>query len=391
MKEKKIFHVAHVTESPAADTGFSRLYPKADGWYTQDSDGNEVRIEGIVVLDNAGTALDQKPNIQFLSPLTTAVDGDKIKVGVDTEGYSWEDASPDGIKPVGDANVRVSKLFALEIDLGSVGDLETHLATLESLWEAHSTDATLVVPKTNKGIEVGGGLKVDSDGKIFADKLKEIIPMPLIVGTDGRIRTVATVDTYTLTITVTGLHAPISGTVWITGNGFVKSSVFSDGVCVISDIPNGTYNYTILTEQYQPYFDEVTVSGNTSITATLTSQLGQDPGDVIEGRAGERITTGSESNLTLARPVAVVERNVNYDLTLPAAGDSQTVEITARKAQDGEALTLSGEGGFVLDGEINAVLTTTQKGAWVKVKAMDVDGTYRWVVIMDSGHWELGV
>ena len=263
----------------------------------------------------------------------------------------------------------------------------------QSKWEMSGTAD--IQPKEEMGVittrlNAASNFRVEADGKVFIDNLAEIVPLPLLVDTNGRIRTVATVDTYTLTITVTGLHAPISGTVWITGNGFVKSSVFSDGVCVISDIPNGTYNYTILTEQYQPYFDEVTVSGNTSITATLTSQLGQDPGDVVEGRAGERITTGSESNLTLARPVAVVERNVNYDLTLPAAGDSQTVEITARKAQEGEALTLNGEGGFVLDGVHDNVLTTTTKGAWVKVKAMDVDGTYRWVVIMDSGHWELG-
>ena len=150
MKEKKIFHVAHVTESPSADAGFSRLYPKADGWYTKDSAGNEVRIEGIVVLDNAGTALDQKRKIQFLSPLTTAVDGDKIKVGVDTEGHSWEDAgtTPAGIKPVLDKDVHVSKITALEMDIGSITDLETHLGTLESLWEENG--ATGISPKDDK-------------------------------------------------------------------------------------------------------------------------------------------------------------------------------------------------------------------------------------------------
>ena len=266
----------------------------------------------------------------------------------------------------------------------------------QSKWEMSGTAD--IQPKEEMGVittrlNAASNFRVEADGKVFIDNLAEAVTLPVLVGTDGRLRTAATVDTYTLTINITasGLHDPISGTVWITGNGFTQAKAFTGGECVISDIPNGIYNYTILTEQYQPYSDEVTVSGNTSITATLTSQLGQEPGDVIEGRAGERITTGSESTLTLARPVAVVERNENYDLTLPAAGDSQTVEITARKAQEGEALTLSGEGGFVLDGVHNNVLTTTTKGAWVKVKAMDVDGTYRWVVIMDSGHWELGV
>ena len=392
MKEKKIFHVAHVTESPSADAGFSRLYPKADGWYTQDSAGNEVRIEGIVVLDNAGTALDQKPKIQFLSPLTTAVDGDKIVISVDTEGHSWEDAgtTPDGIKPVLDKDVHVSKLFALEIDLGSVGDLETYLGTLESWWEVSGNN---IITKSGKGIKVVDSFEVDALGDIYAHQLSPgagIAPKQLFVTETGKIiRDGQITEVADLTFEVQA-SSPVSGhIVLIDETGGTHGAIIESNHAYFYNLQSGVYQYMSVIANYHNLTGSVTMAGVNQFLPLVPQQFEwQDEGDVIEGRRGIRYAAGTAGELTLAKPTAVADLDdVNFSFSTPDAADAKTVELSARKSGTGGSLTLITNDLFNLDGATGNVLTTTVKGAWVKVKSIDIDGTDTWMVIMDSGDW----
>lgn len=274
----------------------------------------------------------------------------------------------------------------------------------QSRWEDDNGDIT---PKDEKGIvvssidagegefgeiEAADGFKVDGDGKIFFDKLKEATSLPLLVDTDGRVRTVATVDTYSVTITFQRPVAPtdITGEVWLHKPGFppISSEISSNQAGFEAE--NGTYSYMAFLDGFLNMRGSITVSGaDVTLTLNVESEFGVDPEDTVEGRGGVYINEGSESNLDIERPTAVVDRDANYDLQLGVAASNKSAEMGARKAETGGALTLQAEGGFVMDGDTGDVLTTTTKGAWVKVKSIDVDGTYKWVVIMDSGDWTL--
>ncbi len=261
----------------------------------------------------------------------------------------------------------------------------------------------VVAPTINAGqgafseIDVAG-FTVATDGKIFADHLKEVVPMPLLIDTDGRIRTPATIDTYTVTINFIRPSlpgsitepAPITGEVFFTryGSTFIET-IQSNSVSFT--VENGTWHYTAHLNGFVNMSGDIVVNGAVvTVNLTVSPEFGIEPEDVTEGRDARYINTGEESNFINESPFAIVDRDNNYDLQLPNPSTNRTVERTARKAQTGGALTLNSEGGFMLNDEINNVLTTTTKGAWVRVKAMDVGGTYRWVVIMDSGDWELG-
>lgn len=264
----------------------------------------------------------------------------------------------------------------------------------QSRWEMSGTAD--IQPKDEMGViaprlNAASNFRVEADGKVFIDNLAEAVTLPVLVGTDGRLRTAATVDTYTLTINVTtvGIHEPISGSVWITGSGYTGSIPFTGGQAVIEGLPDGVYQFSILTENYLPYMGEATISGANQIIAAQLSLGFSMPDEVVGGRKGIRINSGVASNLELSNPVAVVERSVNYELALPDADAAQTVEMSARKSTTGGALTLVANGGFLMDGESGDVLTTTVKGAWVKVKSIDIDGTDTWVVIQDSGDWQV--
>lgn len=282
----------------------------------------------------------------------------------------------------------------------------------QSRWEDDGNDIT---PKNDKDVnvpslnvagslDVGGLLdanelsgannfRVESDGKVFIDDLAEVNDVPLILGDDGRIKTLTTIDKYTVTINFTfdSTYIPvsISGQVFFSKQNFMDI-VSVDGTSVSIDLPDGTYQYIGHFDKYNSISGSITVDGGAvTFNVELSPQFNIEEADVVEGRGSLRKVSGSEDNLTLRRPVAVVERDENYDLTLPNPAEVSTAEMSARKSKSGGALTLNAEGGFVLDDEHGDVLTTTTKGAWVKVKAMEVDGTMRWVIILDSGDWEL--
>ena len=82
MKEYKIIYLKETTTPDNPDLGYRKLYPKDDGWYMLDSDGNEIRIEGLVILDSDGFELPQKSKLKFAYPFTTYEDGDEIVVSL---------------------------------------------------------------------------------------------------------------------------------------------------------------------------------------------------------------------------------------------------------------------------------------------------------------------
>ncbi len=381
MKEYKVFYLANVDEHPAApDEGYVKLYCYEGDWYTKNSDDEIRLLSNVRVLDSDGNPFSNS-DIQFEGAFNITEEGGVTIISLDYDGE-------DGIPEHGNEahNPDFATLQQLIDHMEDDDDPHGYVST----WE---DDEGLLKPRNDEGVKVANNFRVLQDGKVFIDDLADIIPQPVVVGTDGRLRTPATVDTYTLTINMAstaGFSAPTSGTVWIAGNGVTMAVPFTDGQCIITGLPNGTYEFSVLTEEYQVYSSDVTINGsNLTITATLTPPFGLQPGDTVEGRGGDLIGEGTASNLELAKPVAIVERGVNYTLTLPDAGDAKTVEMSARKAAAGEALTLVANGGFMMDGETGDVLTTTVKGAWVKVKSIDIDGTDTWVVIQDSGDWTI--
>lgn len=80
MKEPKTLYMAVVTTPGVPDEGYIKLYPKSDGFYSLDPDGNEVKLEGVIVLNRHGEELDQKRKIKFDRPFRTTVEGDEIVV-----------------------------------------------------------------------------------------------------------------------------------------------------------------------------------------------------------------------------------------------------------------------------------------------------------------------
>jgi hypothetical protein len=178
---------------------------------------------------------------------------------------------------------------------------------------------------------------------------------------------------------VTKFFVPVSGEIY-------SSATFDN-------ITNGTYDFICMPSPvhlWESITGTVTVSGEAKTkTLTATALSGAQIGDVIAGLQGELIDAGSESNFELDRPTSVVQVASNYDKVLLDPEDTKTVEFTTRKGADGGALTLQCNVQFMMDGVLGDVLTTTTQGAWIRVKSIEVDGTWRYVVIMDSGDWIL--
>ncbi len=89
MKKYNIIYQAIVDRPDDPDEGYYKLYPKEGGYYSLDSDGNEVRLEGIVIIDDEDQVLDQKPKLKFDYPFKTVVDDDTIVVSF--EGSDEDD------------------------------------------------------------------------------------------------------------------------------------------------------------------------------------------------------------------------------------------------------------------------------------------------------------
>lgn len=90
MKEEKVLYLGIVTKPADPDSGYMKLYPKSDGWYSLDSDGNEVKLEGVVIIDEDGQELTQKNKVEFAPPFTSEVSGDKIVVSLDSLGFTHD-------------------------------------------------------------------------------------------------------------------------------------------------------------------------------------------------------------------------------------------------------------------------------------------------------------
>lgn len=69
------------------------MYPLEDGWYSLDEDGNEVRLENFVIVNQNNTPYEQKPLLHFKHPLTVAIEEERMVVGF---GAEEEDEDEDG-------------------------------------------------------------------------------------------------------------------------------------------------------------------------------------------------------------------------------------------------------------------------------------------------------
>jgi len=285
----------------------------------------------------------------------------------------------------------------------------------QSKWEAQG--AIDIQPKDDKGIagpniNIADDLIVPPSGDITISrnvtigasgdlKLSKLAtggaPEPALIDIYGNLTTaehLPALHTLTINVYAEGSGVPIDGHIVFYGlTGHDGMIPFSE-VITINNLPDvsTSVQFQIFDEaaNYQTYIGNITnILENTTINVFMLPWAGQEIGDVIEGRRGEWIDTGTASNLELSNPFAVVERDVNYTKTLPDAGDAKTVVMGARKAAAGGALTLVANGGFMMDGETGDVLTTTVKGAWIKVKSIDISGTDTWVVIQDSGDWTI--
>lgn len=90
MKEEKVLYLGVITKPGNPDSGYMKLYPKADGWYSLDPDGNEIRLEGVIIIDEAGQELTQKNRLEFAAPFKSEVSGNKILVSLDALGFSHD-------------------------------------------------------------------------------------------------------------------------------------------------------------------------------------------------------------------------------------------------------------------------------------------------------------
>ncbi len=329
----------------------------------------------------------------------------------------WEEDGAYFIRPVLDKPVRVSRFeveAALDIpaiegeievsrDVRITPDKDLHIDKLATggdpdvaLFDQHGT-LTGSRELDIDSLSVADNFRVEADGKVFIDNLAETLPVPLIVDTDGRIRTDLTIDTYTVTFIINMLAGmDFDGEVWLSKQGWLSVETIAANTAVFTDVADGVYHYSIISNS--PAFDNmqgtvVVSGGNETISRTPTSSIGIDPVDTPMGKGSSYIKEGTSANMDIAKPVMVVEREVNFDIQLVDPAANKTAEVIARKAKDGEALTLNAEGGFVMDGETGDVLTTEAKGAWAQLKVMDVSDNstpvYKWVVVMDSGDWVL--
>ena len=171
--------------------------------------------------------------------------------------------------------------------------------------------------------------------------------------------------------------------------------VGSDGHAVFEGVPQGTHDYIFMPhpiDMWETITGSVTVSMSpVTVTLTLYRLNLRSEQQAIQGVGAVYITEGSEANLEPETPTVVVATGANFDLMLPHPFVSEGAEVRARKDTAGGALTLHAEEGFILNGAEGDVITTTVAGAWVVAKVMLVSGSLKWVVVTDSGNWELDV
>jgi hypothetical protein len=94
MKEYKVLYLKQRETPDNPDEGYRKLYPKEDGWFMLDSEGNEIKIEGLLIIDLDDEILPQKEFLQFMWPFRAREDGDRIVVELegldgDGEGGLW--------------------------------------------------------------------------------------------------------------------------------------------------------------------------------------------------------------------------------------------------------------------------------------------------------------
>lgn len=92
------------------------------------------------------------------------------------------------------------------------------------------------------------------------------------------------------------------------------------------------------------------------------------------------------------RPTILVKKDENFDIQMPSANSQNNAEAIIRKVSDNAyAATINTIAGEVYwDEEIGNGLTTTESGAWVKLKAVRVTEIIQyWVVVEMGGTWTL--
>lgn len=145
MKEYKVLYFREIDTPPNPDINYRKLYPKADGWYMLDSEGNEIKIEGLFIIDMDDTILPQKEFLQFMWPFRARVDGNRIVVDLDDA-----DVDADGGLFLEHGNELHNPPFATEQELqGHYNDLEPHGIVLVNI-HAQNTDQYLDFDGTNE-------------------------------------------------------------------------------------------------------------------------------------------------------------------------------------------------------------------------------------------------
>ena len=168
MKEYKILYLAEVATPDNPDALYRKLYPKDDGWYTLDSDGNELKIEGIKIVDENDTVFPQKALLKFGFPFTVREEGDKITITLFDEDSDTSWMFTHG-------NEFHDPAFAAASDLQDhLDDTEPHGIILENLHE----------PNTDQYLDFGG------DNEVSVEEIKA-----LLTGTVFKIATITANET----------------------------------------------------------------------------------------------------------------------------------------------------------------------------------------------------
>ena len=163
MKEYKIFYIKEVETPDVPDVTYRKLYPKADGWYTLDSDGNELKIEGIKIVDEFDNVFPQKAYLKFGWPFTVTEDGDKIKI-------TLFDEDADGTFLFTHGNEYHDPAFATAEDLlAHLEDPNPHGINIDDIHEQN----------TDQYLDLGG------DNQVSAEEIKNLL-LTAQTGKSGR-------------------------------------------------------------------------------------------------------------------------------------------------------------------------------------------------------------
>ena len=153
MKEYKVFYLAEVEKPDNPDATYKKFYPKADGFYTLDSAGNELKIEGIKVVDENDNVLPQKSFLKFGWPFTVSEDGDNISI-------TLFDEDSDSSFLFDHGNEHHTTPFATEVDLQEhLDDEAPHGIVLGNIHEQN----------TDEYLDFGG------DNQVSAGELKTLL------------------------------------------------------------------------------------------------------------------------------------------------------------------------------------------------------------------------